>query len=110
MIEKKFRAWSVKTKAYCKQAYQGQVFHWIDSGQDFIVEQFTGLTDKNGVDIHDGDILKTDTGNYQVTIDPFISLGDYENGNYYLGSIPECHSWSDFEVIGNINHNPELLK
>ena len=72
------------------------------------VSEYTGLTDKNGKKIFEGDILQyrsktgrvignawgTDTV-YGYAIDnPNLDLGDYSN----------------MEVIGNIHDNPELLK
>ena len=73
------------------------------------IGQYTGLTDKNGKKIFEGDILKGMNGLYRVYFD--ISLACFEwakiNGNW-------TESFSGFadeyEIIGNIYDNPELLK
>lgn len=72
------------------------------------IGQFTGLTDKNGTKIFEGDILKSNYDNILFEIkwrNPMFILSD-KNGitrgiNYPLTS---------FEIIGNIYDNPELLK
>lgn len=72
------------------------------------VGQFTGMIDKNGVKIFEGDILHCidnptgiETGNYKVT---------FKNGCFKLKYTLEDWPKSWIEVIGNIHDNPELLK
>ncbi len=83
------------------------------------VGQFTGLLDKNGKRIFEGDILK-DTDNEIYYVD-FIRGCFYLKTNYksfpHLGWtewLPMCEidrlaNPTEFEVIGNIYENPELL-
>lgn len=81
---------------------------------EFDIMEFTGLTDRNGVEIYEGDILHLrGYGNYEVTYDApcFVTL--------YIGNITETFlSMNEFdnqddareyEVIGNIYENKELL-
>ena len=63
------------------------------------VGQYTGLTDKNGKKIFEGDILKSAWG-YKGAV-------DFEDILYAKG---ECLFNEECEIIGNIHDNPELLK
>lgn len=77
--------------------------------EDYELMQYTGMKDKNGVPVFEGDIytFTFDNGHKnQYTVD---SLQDFfENKGLYEGE----YGWdySEIEVIGNIYSNPELLK
>ena len=70
------------------------------------IGQYTGLTDKNGKKIFEGDIVKGWDVIFTVVFDEYcrwmIVAGE---GHYLLARDNE-----DVEVIGNIHDNPELLK
>lgn len=68
--------------------------------------EYTGITDKNGKKIFEGDIVRYLFG-YNFTQLEKIGVVKYADGAYSIISDLEN---KDFEVIGNIYDNPDLLK
>ncbi len=78
------------------------------------VGQYTGLTDKNGKKIFEGDIVKCkdylETKPFEFEFQGYV---DFKNGSFVIvGGFMTHYRWLDYEVevIGNIHDNPELLK
>ena len=88
----------------------------------YVIQQFTGLTDKNGKDIYEGDIIAIvmQDGSYlevkEVNFTKTKNHECYGHNNYGDSTIVGYyfrgyHGGPDsYTIIGNIHENPELLK
>ena len=79
---------------------------------NYTLMQYTGLKDKNGKEIYEGDILQCPNYNYDPSAgdDPYNLIPvEYLNSGFKLNHehLDEYHK--DSKVIGNIYENPDLL-
>lgn len=82
---------------------------WANTKEHVVLMQYTGLKDKNGVEIYEGDIYKLKRFNGLEAICVVEDLQDFfEKKGYAEGELGE--DWDEIEVIGNIYENPELIK
>ncbi len=69
---------------------------------DSVAMQYTGLKDKNGKEIYEGDIARFREYNHHI---------NFSDGGFYVGDFDTLGSINTaVEIIGNIYENPELLK
>lgn len=122
--EIKFRAWDNVDKMMYVNLQNG--IHFEDGSvyafQDFIdnkgyhefnLMQFTGLQDKNGKDIYEGDLISEEGSK------PYEVVWQYHSVQWIMQYTGEGRTYrhmaydyaqQQYEVIGNIYENPELLK
>jgi len=113
----KFRAWSTKHKKWYDNflisenglnVYIGYATDRVDA----MLSQYTGLLDKNGKEIYEGDIVRSRTdcgcGSPECKDRTLEEEVYFAEGAFYpICTIPEKERY--YEVVGNIYENPELL-
>ncbi|WP_431030097.1 YopX family protein [Lysinibacillus sp. LZ02] len=141
MREIKFRAWDKKTKelfpvhelTYGRNGghlttvkgythdekdiwnvYGGHFMMYANAPR-YVLMQYTGLKDKNGKEIYEGDILTDNGDEGPIFVEysqehagfVFVDKFDVQGPTLYT---PKEISYEIFEIIGNIYENPELLE
>ncbi|HHZ7934812.1 TPA: YopX family protein [Enterococcus faecalis] len=136
----KFRAWDKRSKEmwkvstlhiedeyadlFKKNIYENPLNDPSAKFGDVILMQSTGLKDKNGVEIFEGDVVKVTDGESEE--DSYVSaVRNYSNEGYPAFDIEYpptyhydsnvlsaimCNGFETIEVIGNLWDNPELLE
>lgn len=125
--EQRFRAWDKLRKRMSTvdriyfdtegvQLRYDSGLYWRDF-RNVALMQSTGLKDKNGKEIFEGDVAVMDGWRRQVVTfgtqeveEEFGSVRIYRGFNLYLGGGYPNAVMSEFEVVGNIYENPELME
>ena len=127
MREIKFRAWDKRKRRWLEAPLDdGRIFvHWRldskvltlqDKKGDVIWCEFTGLKDKNGIEIYEGDVLRRvriiGTTTWRVECAANLGCWDARLQSNPGGDTRDTFypvDWREGEVIGSIYENPELV-
>ena len=132
MRDIKFRLWSDYAKRYLESTPRVQFKNGttlLSCDDDCVIEQFTGLLDKNGKEIYEGDIvhivgktrvtenIKDSQGLFYITVEEgnwgfdfnWEHIIGYACSTHIMGCTDNDNRMENVEIIGNIHDNKDLL-
>lgn len=109
----KFRIWDINLNMFLtiKENDSFNLYYFLNRPNDFVVQQFTGLRDRNDKEIFEGDIVNYISGVGSMIDGVGKGIIEFDEGCFGIDKYPlfNCYE-GNLEIIGNIFETPDLLK